>query len=141
VPCNPGLILPFLVATTSPRVVHLLPSPTAKPGIERALQRNPGYDVRHLLSGSQCSLSALLSSLGDSPFWMANVVEPAPLGAVERRAAAAALAEAVQGGEALYGLISAGRQVVAIDSGRNTPLSVLDTQLLLNFLASNDALR
>jgi hypothetical protein len=46
-----------------------------------------------------------------------------------------------QKGDALYGLISAGRQVVAIESGRSVPLSVLDTQLLLNFLASNDALR
>jgi hypothetical protein len=38
----------------------------------------------------------MLSSLGDAPFWMMGVVEPAPLGAAERRAAAAALAEAVQ---------------------------------------------
>lgn len=47
----------------------------------------------------------------------------------------------MQGGEALYGLICAGRQVVALDHGRSAPLSVLDAQLLLNFLASNDALR
>jgi hypothetical protein len=46
-----------------------------------------------------------------------------------------------QGSDALYGLISAGRQVVALESGHSAPLSVLDTHLLLNFLASNDALR
>lgn len=68
------------------------------PGIERALTRNPGYDVRHLLSSSSCSLSALLSSLGDDPFWLMGVLHPAPLGAGERRAAAAALAAAVQVG-------------------------------------------
>jgi hypothetical protein len=47
-----------------------------------------------------------------------------------------------QASESLYGVISAGRQVVALEAGRGAaPLSVLDVQLLLNFLASNDALR
>lgn len=34
--------------------------------------------------------------MGDDPFWMAGVLEPAPLGPAERRAAAGALAAAVQ---------------------------------------------
>lgn len=42
----------------------------------------------------------------------------------------------------MYGLISAGRQVVALHSGAAGPqLSTTDAQLLVNFLASNDALR
>jgi hypothetical protein len=60
------------------------------------LQRNPGYDARHLLAGSHCSLTALLSALSDDPFWMMGVMEPAQLAAAERRAALAALAGAVQ---------------------------------------------
>ena len=160
--------------------------PLPTPGIERALQRNPGYDARGLLSGSQGTLDALLSSMADDPFWMAGALEPAPLGPTERRAATAALAAAVQvrargeaskrraqalgtllqyryaaawwlalhtqsnnthllvlqGGGAMFGLISASRQVVALNSGHGGPqLCATDAQLLLNFLASNDALR
>ncbi|KAI8476715.1 MAG: trafficking protein Mon1-domain-containing protein [Monoraphidium minutum] len=109
-------------------------------GIERALTRNPGYDVRNLLGASSACLSALLSSVGDDPFWAMGGVEPAPLAPQERRAAAAALAGAVKASGALFGVISAGRRPVAVEaSGR--PMAAPDARLLLNFLASNEALR
>lgn len=48
----------------------------------------------------------------------------------------------LQVSESLYGVISCGHQVAALEAGKGSPpLSVLDTQLLLNFLVSNDALR
>jgi hypothetical protein len=66
------------------------------PGVERLLQRNPGYDVQQLLSGSKGVLTDLLHSCCCCPGWMFGSLEPAAAAAADRAAAAAALQEALR---------------------------------------------
>eukprot|EP00775_Hariotina_reticulata_P007620 gene7620-7822_t len=115
---------------------------TVTGGVERLLQRNPGYDVQQLLSGSKVVLTNLLHSCCCCPGWMFGSLEPAAAAAADRAAAAAALQAAVRSSDALYGVLLAGRRVVAVETGRGPPPPhVFDLLLLTNFTNSNESLR
>lgn len=111
-------------------------------GIERLLTRSPGYDVQQLLAGAKPSMNALISGYGDCPGWMMASVEPAPTAAADRQRVTAALQDAVQACECLYGVLLVAGRVVAVERGAAAPaLNVFDLLLLINFSSSNESLR
>eukprot|EP00879_Flechtneria_rotunda_P009337 GHRR01009776.1.p1 GENE.GHRR01009776.1~~GHRR01009776.1.p1 ORF type:complete len:553 (+),score=217.36 GHRR01009776.1:549-2207(+) len=111
-------------------------------GVERLLQRSPGYDVHNLLAGSKPGMMALVSWFGDCPGWMMGTVEPAAATAADTQAAQAALQIAIKATDALYGVVLVGRRVLLAEAGRGAAaLNVYDLQLLSNFANSNYALR
>lgn len=70
--------------------------PCTPSGVERVLQRNPGYDVHHLLHGTTAMLHGLVKSFSYSPCYMMEAVEPLPMAVADRKVASEALQDAVR---------------------------------------------
>ncbi len=111
--------------------------------VERALERNPGFDVRALLGSGAATLRLLASeSFARSPAYLLEATEPLALAPADRRAAAEGLQEAVARGGALYGALLVGSRAVAVARGGELPpLHPHDLLLLATFVESTESLR
>lgn len=110
--------------------------------VEKVLQRNPAYDVAHLLAGTAPLMRAFIKTFSRQPGYFLKAMEPLPLAPTDRRIAQDCLKEAVEKPGCLYGIILVGFQVVAIERRRGCPpLHPWDLLLLSNLVNSHAALR
>ena len=104
--------------------------------------RNPGYDLRKLLSGSEQILSHLFESFTQTPATLVGAFPSYPMDHRRREIMKQSIQEAMKKCDALFGLLISGGSVVAIEaSTATTSLQQWDILLIINFISSNASLR
>lgn len=103
--------------------------------------KNPGYDARRLLGGSDIMLESLINSFTSTPAALLGAFPSFPLLPTLRTSILENLKTAVVASNSLFGLIISGRSVVAMASNTRLRMQQWDVLLLLNFLESNLSLR
>ncbi|KAL4517910.1 hypothetical protein Ndes2526B_g02305 [Nannochloris sp. 'desiccata'] len=104
--------------------------------------KNPGYDARRLLAGSDIMLGSLIKSFTSTPNALLGAFPSFPLLPTLRTTIIENLKMAVAASNSLFGLIISGGSVVALaSSNAKLRMQQWDILLLLNFLKSNLSLR
>eukprot|EP00884_Botryococcus_braunii_P019029 jgi/Botrbrau1/580/Bobra.0010s0046.1 len=108
---------------------------------DRMLAKNPRFDSRRLLGGTQEVLRSLIQSFEWDPSALMGGFLTLPLPSSLRHTALVALQAAVKAGGALYGVLLAGDGVVALTHPRAHPMHVLDVLLLSSFVKGTSSFR
>ncbi|KAL4420703.1 hypothetical protein ABPG75_010359 [Micractinium tetrahymenae] len=135
---EPPAVLRMQLTLVHGQIISLLTS-TA---LNALFARNPGYDARNLLGGSEGMLSSLIDSFTSTPATLLGAYPSLPLLGGVRQALASALAAAIKATGALHGLVVAAGHVAATCGAPGlAPLQQWDLLLLLNLLGANASFR
>ncbi|KAK9839324.1 hypothetical protein WJX81_008143 [Elliptochloris bilobata] len=110
-------------------------------GFDRTLTRNPRFEPRRLLGGTEDMLRGFVHSFETDPSAMLGAFAPLPLPAALRHSALVSLQVAVKAAGALYGLLLAGELVAALAQPRAQPLDAADLLLLGSFVRRTGSFR
>jgi Second Longin domain of FUZ, MON1 and HPS1 len=104
--------------------------------------KNPGYDARRLLGGSDVMLESLINSFTSSPAALLGAFPSFPIEPLLRTTISENLKLAIETSNSIFGLIISANCVVALESlSSKQRMQQWDVLLLLNFLKSNTSLR
>lgn len=109
-------------------------------GVERTLQKRPGYDVRSLLGGTKTILANLLDSFSQHPGYAIGAIESLVWPSELRRGAEAAVLTVAVPGAMCCMLLYKGR-IVGLAEAKPCLFPVDDILLLSNFVTSGPSLR
>ncbi|CAL8471447.1 g10989 [Coccomyxa elongata] len=108
---------------------------------DRMLAKNPRFEPRRLLGGTEDVLRRFLGSFDSSPSAMLCAFEPLRLAADARHTVLLALQSAVKRSEAVYGVLLAGERMVGLAQPRAHALHAEDLLLLSSFVLGSDSFR
>ncbi|PRW21034.1 SAND-like isoform X1 [Chlorella sorokiniana] len=135
---EPPAVLRMQLSLVHGQIVSLLTSSA----LTHMFERNPGYDARRLLAGSEGMLCSLIDSFTATPAALLGAYPSLPLLGGVRQALLASLAAAVKATGAVHGVVVAGGAVAAACPAPGAaPLQQWDLLLLLNLLSSNQSFR
>ncbi|CAI6003109.1 unnamed protein product [Closterium sp. NIES-64] len=109
--------------------------------IERSFLRNPKFDIRPLLGGTDRLFSALIHSFSWDPASYLSSMRCLRIPAWVRTTVSGAIKTAAAASPALFALVFSGFEVVTVAHRKREPLHSDDIFLLLNFLNASDSFR
>lgn len=133
---EPSAIIRMQLVILHAQILSLLTSS----GLEAVYNRNPGYDLRKLLNGSQHILSRLIDSFLRTPACLLGSYPSFAMDTRERHGIAEALQSAVRQSKSVFGMVIKGEKVVTV-AGDSWISREWDIILVLNFIAGNASLQ
>ncbi|GJP42053.1 hypothetical protein CLOM_g1649 [Closterium sp. NIES-68] len=109
--------------------------------IERSFLRNPKFDIRPLLGGTDRLFSALIHSFSWDPASYLSSMRCLRIPAWVRTTVSGAIKTAAAASPALFALVFSGFEVVTVANRTREPLHSDDIFLLLTFLNASDSFR
>lgn len=136
---EPVLVLRMQLVLLHAQILSLL---TAK-ALTSMFDRNPGYDMRKLVAGSEHILQSLFNSFTKSPAAMLGAYPSLAIEPWVRRDVCSAMKTAIEKTRASFGILVHRNMVVSHVGlrGQKSRLLHWDILLLLNFVRSNESLR
>jgi len=105
-------------------------------GVERTLQKNPGYDVRNLLGGTDNVVNNMIRWCTQDLHLQVDGFEPLPLPPAFRTVAIESLRSArIQ--NVLCGFLMGGHRIISIMSNRQYKVSATDLAMIINMIMSS----
>jgi len=115
--------------------VHSLIVSTLTGGIEKLFQDRPFFDLRHLLEGTERMIDSLVSYLDTDPCGFCGAINTLPLAEPMRREIGNIIQDS-RSSSFLYGILTAGHQLVNLVRPRKHVILPADLHLILNFVNS-----
>ncbi|KAK8562281.1 hypothetical protein V6N13_019691 [Hibiscus sabdariffa] len=108
--------------------------------INRCFEKNPKFDMTHLLGGTDVVFSSLIHSFGWNPATFLHAYTCLPLSYASRQAAGAILQDVADSG-VLFAILMCKHKVISLVGAQKASLHPDDILLLSNFVMSSESFR
>ncbi|KAK9169244.1 hypothetical protein Syun_001384 [Stephania yunnanensis] len=108
--------------------------------VNRCFEKNPKFDMMHLLGGTEAVFSSLIHAFSRNPATFLHAYTCLPLAYPTRQAAGAVLQDIADSG-VLFAILMCKHKVVSLVGAQKASLHPDDMLLLANFVSSSDSFR
>eukprot|EP00668_Euglena_longa_P003815 GGOE01004474.1.p1 GENE.GGOE01004474.1~~GGOE01004474.1.p1 ORF type:complete len:524 (-),score=136.23 GGOE01004474.1:265-1809(-) len=108
--------------------------------VARIFEKRAGFDLRHLLGGTDSSVRSLVRNMNNSPAYILNAVQCLPMAKSDRTAIGEIMRDA-KCDRQLFAILIAGDYLVQVVTPQRQPIHPMDLLLLINYVTSTASLR